>query len=234
MRERITKVKRAAENVSLNMQKYIFLIILICHGIVAMAQVAVRDEPRHHNVFENEYVRVLDVHFEPGDTTLFHIHSTPSVFISFTKTITGSQLAGQPPARSTTAVPGRLSYDSLGTPRIHRVWNEDSTWFHVMDIELTAGKPRHMEPVLQNPLLKLIFNRFMANGYSAQLKQGDNLQLPVSGAGYLIVSIGDADINVNTLQSRLLKPGHSIWIEAGQVSSIVSNAPGSFAILQLK
>ncbi|MES1217363.1 MAG: hypothetical protein ABUT20_17765, partial [Bacteroidota bacterium] len=127
------------------MQKNVFTILCICCGMFAHTQVAVRDEPRHHNVFENEFVRILDVYISPGDTTQFHIHSTPYVFLSFTKTMTGSQLIGQSPGRSSISVPGSPYYDSLAKPRIHRVWNEDSIWFHVMDIELTGGKPRHTE-----------------------------------------------------------------------------------------
>lgn len=227
------------ENVSLTMLKYFFTIIAIYPGMFAAAQVPVRYEYRHHNVFENEYVRVLDVYIAPSDTTQFHIHSTPSVFLSFTKTITGSQLMGQSPARSNTSVPGRPSYDSLGIPRIHRVWNEDSTWFHVMDIELTGGKPRSNEPELQSPFLTKVFDRFLANAYNVQLPAGESLQLPVSGIGYLLVSHGAAGINYhinNSTQHRFMKAGHYIWIESGKISSLTadSNTPAAFMLLQLK
>lgn len=203
------------------------------------AQVQVQYEPRHHNVFENEYVRILDVYIPPNDTTQFHIHSTPSVFLSFTKTITASQLMGRSPSKGNASVPGRPSYDSLGTPRIHRVWNEDSIWFHVMDIELTAGKPRSNEPELQSSLLKMVFNRLMANGYTAKLQPGDKMQLPASGIGYLLISIEDADINYtmnNSTQRHLMKAGHYIWIEADKLSLINTNnnTTAVFTILQLK
>src|SRR5450432_3004027 len=113
------------------MKKYFFMIIVSCLGSFASAQVAVRSEPRHHNVFENDYVRVLDVWIAPNDTTQFHIHATPSVFIMLTKTTTSAQLLGQQSVRSI-SVAGSSRYDSLVTPRIHRVWNDDTTWFHVM------------------------------------------------------------------------------------------------------
>ena len=110
---------------------------------------------RHHNVFENDYVRVLDVWLAPKDTTQFHIHATPSVFIMLTKTTTSAQLRGQQPVTST-SVAGSSSYDSLVTPRIHRVWNDDTTWFHVKDIELVAGKATLNEPVLQNAAMQVV------------------------------------------------------------------------------
>ena len=117
------------------MQKYSLLITIIFSSSVITAQIAVRNEPRHHNVFENDYVRVLDVFLAPHDTTQFHIHNTPSVFVIYTKTATGSQLKSGQPTKDLSKA-GSFWYDSLATPRIHRVWNEDSVWFHVMDIEL--------------------------------------------------------------------------------------------------
>ena len=220
------------------MPKTIFIALAICSTMSGVAQVPVKNEPRHHNVFENEYIRILDVHFGTRDTTLYHIHSTPSVFFTFTKTKTAQQLMGRPPGPGNTSVPGQPSYDSLGTPRIHRVWNEDTTWFHVMDIELTAGKPRNNEPVLQHPLLKLSFNRFLANGYILRLHTGDSIELPAPATGYLLVSQGDATINYtagNSKQKRLMKAGHYIWTEAGKAFSIkATNAPATFMLLQLK
>ena len=59
-----------------------FIILsFILFGNICTAQLPVRMEPRHHKVFENDYVRVLDVNIVPGDTSLFHIHEIPSVFI---------------------------------------------------------------------------------------------------------------------------------------------------------
>jgi quercetin dioxygenase-like cupin family protein len=220
------------------MPKKYFVIIILFASLSTPAQVAVRDEPRHHNVFENSYVRLLDVFLPPHDTTQFHVHNTPSVFTTFTKTATGSQLiSGQPSGDFSVA--GKSWYDSLSTPRIHRVWNEDTTWFHVMDIELIAGKPRSSPPVLQDPLLKLYFNQPLANGYYLQLEAGKDIEIPVSLTGDLLLSMGNAVIEYKVndyIQHRIMKSGHYIWIEPGKTFSITSdgNTPASFVILQLK
>lgn len=201
-------------------------------------QVPVKYEPRHHNVFENEYVRLLDVHIGPKDTTLFHVHNTPSVFFTFSKTVTASQLMGRSPSPGNVSNPGPPSYDSLGTPRIHRVWNEDSTWFHVMDIELKRERPQTNQSVLQHSSLTLAFNRWLAIGYRMQLKAGESIELPATSVGYLVVSQGDADIKYqagNSKQQRFMKAGHFIWIEAGQAFSMTSSGSvASFMLLQLK
>lgn len=220
------------------MIKLVLLALAIGCGLDISAQVPVKNEPRHHNVFENEYVRVLDVHFGPKDTTMYHIHSTPSVFYTFTRTITTQQLPGRPAGRGSTSVMGPPSYDSLGAPRTHRVWNDDTSWFHVMDVELTAGKPTTNPAVLQHPSLRLAFNRYLANGYSVQLSTGDKVDIPASSIGYLFVSQGNADITYqsgNLSQQRFMKAGHFIWIEAGKTFSVTANdSVSNFMLLQLK
>ena len=220
------------------MRKKYLVVIILFSSLLTAAQVAVRDEPRHHLVFENDYVRLLDVFLSPHDTTQFHVHSTPSVFTTFTKTATGSQLiSGQP--SGDLSVAGNSWYDSLSTPRIHRVWNEDTTWFHVMDIELIGGKPHSSQPVLEDPFLKLYFNEPPANGYRLELQPGNRLELPASSIGYLLLSIGHAVIEYKTndhVQHRIMKSGHYIWIEPGKSFSFAAqtNTPSSFVLLQLK
>jgi hypothetical protein len=220
------------------MIKAILLAIAIAGTICSISQVPVKYEPRHHNIFENEYVRLLDVHFGPKDTTLYHVHSTPSVFFTFTRTITTQQLMGRPAGRGSTSFPGPPSYDSLGSPRTHRVWNDDTVWYHVMDVELLAGKPTNEPGIIQLPSMKLAFNRYLANGYTLQLNAGEKVVSPAPTTGYLLVSQGDATIDYETetvKQKRFMKAGHYIWVEAGNTFSITaSGTPATFMLLQLK
>ena len=216
------------------MKKYFFLVITFCSGNFAFSQPAVRNEPRHHNVFENDYVRVLDVYLAPHDTTQFHVHATPSVFITFTKTATASQLIGQQAVKSL-SVAGGVWYDSLITPRIHRVWNEDTTWFHVMDVEITAAPPYKQEPGLQISALKLLFDEPQVRGYLAQLTAQENITIPASATGYLLISVGEAAVTLqqgSTIQHRLMKAGHYCWINEETI--ITGDAPSAFIVLQLK
>jgi quercetin dioxygenase-like cupin family protein len=220
------------------MQKLYLIIAISFSSLLTNAQPAVRNEPRHHNVFENDYVRILDVFIPPHDTTQFHIHNTPSIFIMLTKTAIGSQLMGRQPTKDV-SVAGSYWYDSLVTPRIHRVWNDDSTWFHPMDIELIAGKPHSDQAVLQNPFLQLSFNEPLVNGYHVQLQTGKTIELAATVTGYLLVSTGDATIEYKVddhIQHRIMKSGHYLWIDPGKPFAITSdgNTPADFLLLQLK
>jgi len=218
------------------MIKNLFTILIVLYSFGASAQIQVRDEPRHHNVFENESIRILDVYLPPKDTTLYHLHNTPSVFIILANTNVSSQLMGKQPQKGAN-VAGIVSYDSMNTPRLHRVWNDDTTWFHVMDIELTGTRHEKKIPVLQNPFLKLLFNEQQANGYTIDMKPGNTLELSASVKGYLIVSqtVSVIDYKINGItQHRILKPSHYLWIEPGRNFSSKANNTANFVLLQLK
>jgi len=220
------------------MLNYILLTSVIAFSLFSNAQLQVMDEPRHHNVFENEFARILDVHLGPGDTTLYHLHSTPSVFIVFTNTNVGSQLIGKQSQKGAN-ITGEVSYDNLNTPRTHRVWNEDTSWFHVMDIELTSTKQKKNIAVLQNQALKLLFNEQQVIGYSIELKTAGNIQLSPSTNGYLLISKSESVIEFkinDAVQDRIMKPSHYIWIEAGNKLAIktMGNKTANFVLLQFK
>ena len=219
------------------MPKYLFINFIILCPLILTAQVPVRDEPRHHNVFENESVRILDAYIAPKDTTQYHLHNTPSVFIILANCKVSSQLWGGQP-QSGANLSGTISYDSMNTPRNHRVWNEDTVWFHVMDIELTAKTFNNRLRPLNNKSLNLIFNDQAAIGYKVKLPAQGKLLLPSSQAGYLLVSLSDAvadHLIFEVIQHRIMKAGHFIWIEPGMPSSLSVNEKGaSFVLLQLK
>ncbi len=124
-------------------------------------QVVVHKEPLHLPVFQNKQVRILNVLMPPGDTSQYHIHHTPSLFIYFTTTATGSQLQGMQ-ARSGKNPAGFIQFENLAAPniRIHRVWNADTDTFHVMDIELLYKDSGFAQKPLTMPDLSLEIDTF--------------------------------------------------------------------------
>jgi quercetin dioxygenase-like cupin family protein len=98
--------------------------------------VTVEQEPHHHVVFENQYVRVLDVVVNPGDTTLFHKHSLDNVAVQ----LNDANIKRQFPGEDWVATPAKEG--SVGfvagtrTPYTHRISNAGTTVFHVLDVEI--------------------------------------------------------------------------------------------------
>ena len=219
--------------------KLLFLFFITVTALsFSIAQVPVKDEPRHHNIFENNFVRILDVNIKPGDTTLYHRHAIPSVFIFFTKTKVGSNLISQQPV-SNINIPGNIIYDSLKTPRIHRVWNEDTSWFHVMDVEIVNQQETANHSLLKIKNAELLFDKPLVRGYNVKLNTGETFNISKSYKRFLLVSIGEVNLSIITNgkgQILAMKAGHFVWIQANEniVIKTLDDTHGSFALLELK
>src|SRR5580692_514532 len=115
-------------------------IILFLSGLASMgnaaAQVPVEKEAHHKIVLENEWVRVLDGHVPPHDTTPSHIHSSNSVVIFLSKTNLGIRIAGQAPV-VTAVAPGDIRYVDYGEkPVNHIVWDQGDSMLRFLVVEL--------------------------------------------------------------------------------------------------
>ena len=72
-----------------------FLLMRVPVGVAQSEKVVpVHEEPRHHLVFEAPVTRILDVQIPAGDTTLFHTHSDPILYVSMSQSQTRSQTLG--------------------------------------------------------------------------------------------------------------------------------------------
>ena len=103
--------------------------------------VPVEHEPSHRWIFENQYVRVLDVVLAPGESTLFHTHSHDSIAVRLTDSTVQEQPFGEEWRPASRLLPGGSRYmQGTQTPYTHRVKNAGSTPFHVIDVELLGDK----------------------------------------------------------------------------------------------
>lgn len=99
--------------------------------------VPVDKEPHHHFVFQNQYVRVLDVLFPVGETSLFHTHSNDNVGIPISGDKTQSQPAGGEWSEVQDVKPGNPGFrKARGQAYTHRVRSAGKLPFHVIDVEV--------------------------------------------------------------------------------------------------
>lgn len=140
------------------------------------AQVLVHEEPIHAPKFQNDQIRILNVKLAPGDTTQYHIHHTPSIFIYFTGTAVVSQLQGGIPITSTSTACNTF-YKNLSAPhlRIHRVWNIDQNPLLVMDIEILSQNEVTIQKQLRNPGLQVVVDTADARVYRLSLSEKNKL-----------------------------------------------------------
>lgn len=200
------------------------------------AQIQVSQEPRHHNVFENAWVRILDVRIPPGDTSLIHTHSTPSVFMVLGNTKSGSQVIVEPEKANFSNE--SVWFEGFYTkPRIHRVWNSDTIEFHVVDMELPNKNPQPIGPPMEVAGLKLLFDEKPVRGYRLTLAAGESIHLPAGRkAPILVVGLSNAAGTVRIGDKAFIKKGDFLFVKAGEEINVGNKGDGeqSFAVFELK
>jgi hypothetical protein len=222
------------------MKRLLLLTCMLRFFLPAFAQVPVSQEPRHHDVLDNGHVRLLDVHIPAGDTSQIHIHETPSVFLILHNVKTGSQvIQEEDQSKSLYRHNGNIWFEGFYTvPRIHRVWNSDTSEFHVMDIEL----PRKNFIVIDSPIrtpagvFEFLFEEKPVRVYQMKLLPGLALDLDRRKADILMIQTSDSASEVLVNEKSFMKNGDFFYIPAGQVIHIKNNGSSSaaFAFLEIK
>jgi hypothetical protein len=217
-------------------QLSLFLFVVLGLAPVGYSQIQVSQEPRHHKVFENEWVRVLDVHIPPHDTTLMHKHSTPSVFVVLSNTKTGSQVLIEPAKISLTD--GNIWFEGFyDTPRIHRVWNEDTVEFHVMDIELLHTPSAMLNDKLMPPYSTSLFDAKPVHAFRMTLAPKNGFSLRELAYPVLVIGLSGPASEGVVNDHPFSKKGDYLFIPAGSPFAVANKSATTdqqFALLYLK
>jgi len=214
---------------------YCYIIFILANNIVK-AQVPVFEEPRHRVVLLNKYVRLIDVHIPPHDTTLYHRHSAPSAIVFLTKNITSSQLMGGEPS-SGQAIPGNTFFADYGNkPIIHRVWNQDSTVYHVMDIELLNETDIASCPVINDQSVQLTWEQKIIRMYTIHIAIGNTTIIKPGNCPHLLILIDGSVQAISGNTSKKLAAGNFIWCpaETGLQINNINTQTSNCALLELK
>ena len=196
----------------------ICLIITIGFSITLNAQVQVSKEPRHRLVIDNEYIRLLDVWIEPGDTTEFHKHSTPSVFCYYSNTSIRTQIKGQKWESHQTEA-GLAWYESyIPDAKIHRVTNIDTAALHVIDVEMLKAYDADQSIPDVAMDLPLLFENEKVYAYS--VTSASQLSKTMVGRGPIVAELisGSSLVFLNELT------GATDEIQAGQFKYVEPNS----------
>jgi len=204
----------------------------------ALNAIPVSKEPRHHIVFENKWIRVLDVRIPPGDTSLFHKHETPSVFIVLSDTKTGSEAIIEPGKPQLTY--GNIWFEGFyNKPRIHRVWNSDSSEFHVMDIELLNRENRKTDTAIKNRNTNsstLLFDEKPVRGYRQVFRPHTGIRLKETETPILVVNLGETTGKLTVNGKLFTRKGDYIFIPVGSPYEISNgqDRAAELAVFDLK
>jgi len=207
-------------------------LFIICDNICA--QVPVYEEPHHKPVLENDYVRLLDVHINPHDTTLYHVHAAPSVIVLISNSIVGAQKSGEAPSSPSETIPGNTNFIDYGkNPITHRVFNAGDNVFHVMDIELVKTQASADScNVLQQNNFQTTINENLARVYKFNVSANQSINIEKSSCAYLLICV-NGEINAS---NKKIKTGEYIFFKPNNNIPLINNESNNATcvLLQLK
>jgi hypothetical protein len=226
-------------HIKLCFQTLLFILVLTSSLTILQAQILVHEEPRHRPVFQNNDIRILNVRVAPGDTSLYHMHNTPSFFIRLTNTITGSQVQGEA-KKAGKSQSGEIRFENLAPPnnRVHRVWNADKDTFHVMDVELLMKKAVFDQKPLALPNLKLEIDTTWVRAYRLNLLNEIEFKTKIKKQSLVLVSLNASTVEIGQNGNRklqTLKPGSFFVIKRKQSFSMKNSLENTsqFVVLEL-
>lgn len=170
------------------MKKSIIVFLIICAAqikVCGQKPVPVYEEPRHKPVFVNEFVRIIQAKIKDQDTSLFHIHATPSAFVFVDSTSYDNQVLGE--GWTHPSYPkGYAWYSSFANgPSTHRVAAHPQQEIFAYDVELLS-KYDTTDPTEWRPLSKdTIFISDKAAGYKMKLSR-TNIKIDIKGRGPIV------------------------------------------------
>jgi hypothetical protein len=216
----------------------LLILIFISLEPLSSAQVPVSQEPRHHKVLDNGHVRLLDVHITPGDTTQFHIHSTPSVFLLLTEANTGAEVVSEEDRSNSPIVHyGNIWFEGFYIkPRIHRVYNRDNHEFRVMDIELTNKNYIVPDPPIKNESFTFLFEEKPVRAYRLEPDAGTNISLSARKGDILVIELTDSAGPVRINEKLFRQKGDFLFINSGTGFELKNEGTekAAFAFFELK
>jgi quercetin dioxygenase-like cupin family protein len=230
------------------------LVGLVFLASAALAQqqqpVEITSEPRHHLVFENEYVRVFDVTVAPRDTTLVHRHNHDYLFVTLGDSDVTSARPGEKPVvlqlkdGEVRFTPGNFAHAAI---------NNSDRPFHNTTIELlkpSANVKTCTEACVTRPykcpddgnLCPQSAKRISADQWTVSLvtlPPSARMEQRTNAPPRLIVAVSDLDFaGPSAAAGNDIKrtPGYVGWVPAGVSHPLTnhSSKPAQFVTLEFK
>jgi hypothetical protein len=241
-------------------------LLLFAFSLSAQAPTAVpvANEPHHHLLLENSYVRVFRAIVPAHDATLLHQHDAPYVYLSLGPAEVINAVAGKPEARIH-MTDGQIGYSRGGFAHIARTAAGSSFDYLIIELLKPQGEPRNLcEKIVDGPLndcessgannlpsdspprapvrspaMKRLFetNEVLVQSFSMALRQ-DGSESGSQPARLLVVeNNSELQVDLPGGTSKPLHGGEVLWLDAGKKWTMVTadeKKPARFLLLQFK
>lgn len=201
--------------------------------------VPVVQEPYHKVVFENDYVRMIDVQIPVRETTQYHVHQIASVVVYLTKSSNASQTWGENGTTPRLTTPGDSRYANYDEKSLtHRVTNTGANLFRVYDIELLHPPTAKSMPEAPAQGVKPKWDQQRVRSSNLTLAPGGSADLTASDCAYLVVSIS-GNLTTRAAAERTAQPVklHGFVFHPAKSAVVLQNTgrdPAEAVVLELK
>jgi hypothetical protein len=176
--------------------------------------VPVESAPFHLEVFENEYVRFLNVLIPPGKVGAYHRHSIDFAFLILESTDRLEITVLDKPMALVPLKRGQVVFGGYSkAPLIHQVANAGQGSFHVIGIEILDSQPGRFSPSTRADVLAYtpVLDNERVRGWRLMLQPGESAAaITQTAPGVRIVEQG-GDI----VESTPEKPDHELNLNRG-------------------
>ena len=183
-------------------------------GLFFQPPVPVEKEPQHHVKFKNKYVRVLEITFPVGYTTLLHSHSYDNVVIALSNgKLKGQKVGGQP--TESNPKPGNASFSKA--PFAHQITNTGETILRYVTVELlnssaTINASPSLIPITDK---NIIVDNERTRITKLSLSPGETTKVFDKKLPGIFVIVSPAKITINSpghkLETRKTRQGEYFW-----------------------
>ena len=205
--------------------------------------VPVESAPFHFQVFENDYVRFLNVLIPPGKVGAYHRHSIDfaQVIVEATDRLEVTVL--DKPMGPVSLKTGQVLFAGYSkAPFIHQVANAGQSSFHVMGIEILDSQPGRFSPSTRTdvPAYTSVLDNERVRGWRLMLQPGESAAAIVQTAPGVRIVVQGGDI----VEIAPEKPDHElnlnrgdfVWQAAGTTRAVrnVGTSPVEWVEFELK
>lgn len=197
--------------------------------------VPVHQEPQHHLVFENPYLRVLDLKFEKGDTSQYHLHANDICYL----TIEGSTMWLDEKDQEARSVKLPVQYIGSNITHtdssiIHRIANVGDDFFRMIAIENLIPKSAQIEQQTFQDLGEVIHEneRFSIQKVEAHNQALHHFELPHPSI-VMVKESAAFSVIINGKATQIKDPGDFVYVKGAFQITPTALQKSSVYIIQL-
>jgi quercetin dioxygenase-like cupin family protein len=216
----------------------VILIVVSISSMLTTAQekaVPVEQEPLHKIVFKNDYVEVMHVTIQPGQSTMLHTHSHDSVAIRLSENTVRIDVPGKESSPALTAQVGSISTGDYAKQSFtHRVNNIGKTIFEVLDIELLK-RPAGLKTA---PIAASAAENGSLRAYKWTLAPGVSTPAHTHARPYLIIAATPMQLVMKapdgSSMEHPIKAGDFHWIDNKVTHTLTNNGKESGILIEVE